>query len=80
MGLPSEHIGCIPGQFRIISVPNLRPFWYYSLNEPPFWVRSGEVALNLPSVYVMRVLIQDHVVYVLRETPICVCFTLNPEP
>ena len=29
-----------PGSFRIASVPNLKPFWYFSLYEPPFRVRS----------------------------------------
>ena len=32
----------------MISVPNLRPFWYYSLYKPPFRVRSGDVASNCP--------------------------------
>ena len=32
----------------MISVPNLRLFWCYSLNKPPFRVRSGEAFLNCP--------------------------------
>ena len=32
----------------MISIPDLRPFWYYSLYKPPFRVRSGEVALSYP--------------------------------
>ena len=38
------------GLFRIVSIPNLRPFWYYSLYTTPFRVRSGEVALNCPAL------------------------------
>ena len=30
-------------QQGIISNPNLRPFWYYSLCKPPFRLRSGEL-------------------------------------
>ena len=37
--------GMIIGYFRIVSIPNLRPFGYYSLYKPPFRERSGEVAL-----------------------------------
>ena len=41
------YIGDIWG-YRIISIPNLRPFWHYSPCKPPFRVTSGEVALNGP--------------------------------
>ena len=34
----------------MISIPNVRPFWYRSLCKPPFRVRSGEVALNCPGL------------------------------
>ena len=33
---------------RIISIPKITLFWYYSLYQAPFKVRSGEVALNCP--------------------------------
>ena len=32
----------------MITIPNLRSFWYHLLYSPPFRVRSGEVALNCP--------------------------------
>ena len=34
----------------MMSIPNLNPFWYYSLDKPLFRVRSGEVALNCPGL------------------------------
>ena len=41
---------CIVTEFRIFSIPNLRPSWYYFLNKPAFRVRSREVPLNCPLV------------------------------
>ena len=41
--------------FRIVSIPNLKSFWYYSLYKPPFRVRSGEFALNCPGPRVLIV-------------------------
>ena len=46
-----DHVATATGQFKAISMPNLRPCWYYSPNKPPFTVRSGEVALNCPLLY-----------------------------
>ena len=42
------YIGYILGYFAIISSPNLRPLWYYSLHKPALRGSSGELALNCP--------------------------------
>ena len=50
-GLGFDELDCrFTGKLRIVSTPNLRPFWHCSLYNPPFRVRSGEVTLNYPDL------------------------------